>query len=69
MELEGALEAGGMDLVGMAFHAHQPLGQLVQRAPLRATSRSSGIASADARGIDDDRRHVLHFRVEARVTS
>src|SRR5436305_1808935 len=51
--LEGALEAGGVDLVGMAFHPHQPLGQLVQ-----ARAVAADVAQQDRKSTRLNSSHV-----------
>ena len=49
----------------MALHAHQPLGQLVQaRAVAGDVAQQRHRLGGQARGIDDDRRHVAHLGLE-----
>jgi hypothetical protein len=65
VRLEGGLQPRRVDVVGMAFHPDQPLGQLVEPAAVGAdVAEQRHRFRHQPRRIDDDRRHVLHFLAE-----
>src|SRR5688572_31467501 len=59
---ERSLEAGGMDIVGLALEADEPLGKLVKALPVPAdiAEERNGFMR-DPRSLGDQRDNVLHL--------